>query len=353
MIDIPAAINLACVWEASAAKPGNVNRMSDFADTHLIDFLNSAVVIGRVIDQRLRWLQRDKSVGSQHTGPAQPGASEADGGFAQTVFECIQQTGLISRSNTNLGIVLLLVPLAHAAAQIQASSAIAPTAKKMTSGEAPIGDNPYNQVLESAGWRQQVTRLIATADAKQTVILYQAIGMAMAGGLGTVAEADVNAQQSLTEQDTVSHVMGLAAGRDRIAAEYHSGFEITFEFTAPQLRNFLRAGYPVQWSIVVVYLQLLAKYPDTLIQRKLGTRFAEAISVQAGQIAAECCPQGVPLPWNEFQAKAESIQERLAEFDFYLRSDGNRRNPGTTADLIAAGLLVSLLLGDIQFPVVW
>jgi triphosphoribosyl-dephospho-CoA synthase len=32
----------------------------------------------------------------------------------------------------------------------------------------------------------------------------------------------------------------------------------------------------------------------------------------------------------------------LSEFDFWLRSDGHRRNPGTTADLIAAGLFVVL-----------
>jgi triphosphoribosyl-dephospho-CoA synthase len=32
----------------------------------------------------------------------------------------------------------------------------------------------------------------------------------------------------------------------------------------------------------------------------------------------------------------------LAELDFWLRTDGHRRNPGTTADLIAAGLFVGL-----------
>jgi triphosphoribosyl-dephospho-CoA synthase len=40
--------------------------------------------------------------------------------------------------------------------------------------------------------------------------------------------------------------------------------------------------------------------------------------------------------------KSEEYLRELAKLDFWLRSDGNRRNPGTTADLIAAGLFVAL-----------
>ncbi|MFC1759755.1 triphosphoribosyl-dephospho-CoA synthase [Planctomycetota bacterium] len=40
---------------------------------------------------------------------------------------------------------------------------------------------------------------------------------------------------------------------------------------------------------------------------------------------------------------SETYNAALADLDFWLRSDGNRRNPGTTADLIAAGLFVALL----------
>ena len=38
----------------------------------------------------------------------------------------------------------------------------------------------------------------------------------------------------------------------------------------------------------------------------------------------------------------------LADFDFWLRSDGHRRNPGTTADLIAAALFAGLRDGWID-----
>ncbi len=37
-------------------------------------------------------------------------------------------------------------------------------------------------------------------------------------------------------------------------------------------------------------------------------------------------------------AHEESYDEALADLDFWLRADGHQRIPGTTADLIAAGL---------------
>jgi triphosphoribosyl-dephospho-CoA synthase len=41
---------------------------------------------------------------------------------------------------------------------------------------------------------------------------------------------------------------------------------------------------------------------------------------------------------------------RVSDFDFWLRSDGHRRNPGTTADLITAGLFVILWEGTLRLP---
>ena len=38
----------------------------------------------------------------------------------------------------------------------------------------------------------------------------------------------------------------------------------------------------------------------------------------------------------------ERYYEALADFDFWLRADGHRRNPGATADLIAAALFAGL-----------
>jgi len=37
---------VACVWEASARKPGNVHRYRDFEDSSYVDFLVSAAAAG-------------------------------------------------------------------------------------------------------------------------------------------------------------------------------------------------------------------------------------------------------------------------------------------------------------------
>ena len=46
----------------------------------------------------------------------------------------------------------------------------------------------------------------------------------------------------------------------------------------------------------------------------------------------------------------DAYDRELVELDFWLRSEGHRRNPGTTADLVAAGLFVALRDGIIRPP---
>jgi triphosphoribosyl-dephospho-CoA synthase len=49
----------------------------------------------------------------------------------------------------------------------------------------------------------------------------------------------------------------------------------------------------------------------------------------------------------------EDFWERSAELDFWMRSDGRRRNPGTSADLIAAGLAVGLYNQQLELNFQW
>src|SRR4029079_19799922 len=90
--DVAAAAQLACLLEASAPKPGNVSPGRHFADTRYEDFLASAVAIGGTI---------------AYAGNPSVGA---------TVRLAVEATAQWTRSNTNLGIVLLLTPIARAAA---------------------------------------------------------------------------------------------------------------------------------------------------------------------------------------------------------------------------------------------
>ena len=89
--DVAAAAQLACLLEVSAPKPGNVSPGRHFADTRYEDFLASAAAIG---------------------GPLADAGTRSVGA---TVRLAIESTRRWTSSNTNLGIVLLLTPLARAA----------------------------------------------------------------------------------------------------------------------------------------------------------------------------------------------------------------------------------------------
>ena len=75
----------------SAPKPGNVSPGRHFADLRFEDFLASAAAIGA------------------------PFAGAVARSVGATVRQAVEATAPWTRSNTNLGIVLLLAPLAHAA----------------------------------------------------------------------------------------------------------------------------------------------------------------------------------------------------------------------------------------------
>jgi triphosphoribosyl-dephospho-CoA synthase len=94
-------------------------------------------------------------------------------------------------------------------------------------------------------------------------------------------------------------------------------------------------------TIVHVHLQTMHRHPDSLIARKCGQPAAVAAAARAGAVLASGPPE------------SDEYQDALADLDFWLRSDGHRRNPGTTADLIAAGLFAALRDGIIKAPFRW
>src|SRR5258707_14235576 len=77
-------VQLACVLEVSAAKPGNITPAHDFADATYADMVRSALVLGPVFARR-RVTRRSV------------GGLIADG---------VDATAGVARANTNLGIVL-------------------------------------------------------------------------------------------------------------------------------------------------------------------------------------------------------------------------------------------------------
>src|SRR5438552_4053709 len=89
--DVAAAAQLACLLEASAPKPGNVSPFASFRDATYEDFLASAAAIGPAL-----LMAGERSLGA-------------------TIRAGVEATARWAPSNTNLGLVLLLAPLARAA----------------------------------------------------------------------------------------------------------------------------------------------------------------------------------------------------------------------------------------------
>jgi len=328
---LPMAIGLACQWEALAAKPGNVHRLADFADMGLVDFLSSAVVVAGVAQQWLpRWAERVVSLtaGSSATEPAATM-------FGEFVFDAVRATRQVTATNTNLGICLLLGPLAESFTRLDGT----PCGAGGTVSERLVT------------WSNAAAQLVERASVDQTRWLYRAIALASPGGMGHVDQADVDALSSLGPTDTVAHVMRLAAERDTIAAEYGRGFTLIFNHVVPDLAAFYAAGYGLQWATIATFVRRLARQPDTLIARKVGWAKAGEVATWAQRLADEYFPD--QADFSRFEPRQEECEMALGDLDFALRGDGHRLNPGTTADLIAAGLFVAVMAGMLALPARW
>jgi triphosphoribosyl-dephospho-CoA synthase len=273
---------LACIWEATARKPGNVHRYRDFENVTYLDFLVSAAAIAPVLAE-----SRHHRVGD-------------------TILECVRATRRVTVTNTNLGIILLLSPLAT--------------------------------VSDREELRSGVVRVLAGLDVVDARRTYEAIRLAMPGGLGVASEQDVSAEPTCTLREA----MKMAADRDVVARQYANGFREVFEDGVPALTEGLEQTGSLEASIVQAQLRLMARHSDTLIARKRGP--AEA--AKAAELAAQVLTAGGP--------DQESAQRKLAEFDAWLREAGHTRNPGATADLVTASLFVAIRTEAIpvnpQFP---
>ena len=170
---------------------------------------------------------------------------------------------------------------------------------------------------------------LSVEDAK---FAFEAIRVASAGGLGDVPEQSVRDEPTVTLLET----MRLAAARDRIAEQYASGFAAIFDFGVPNLIRAFHSFGSVEAAIVDCQVRWLARFPDSLIARKCGLPTAIEVREKARGVLAD---GGL----SSATGRAEGVR-----LDAFLRSDGNRLNPGTTADLVTACLFVALREGKLK-----
>ena len=284
--------HLACVLEAGAPKPGNVSPGRPFADMRYEDFLASASAIARPLE----------GAGRHPLG--------------ETILRSVEATAACTRANTNLGIILLLTPLARAAIRLLDSPASADRGERLRT------------------LRSEVGRVVAETTVDDARNAYKAIRLANPGGLGGAEEQDVAREPTIT----LLEAMRLAADRDGIAREYASSYEMTFERGVPALLNARADGLAMNDAIVETFLLLVAAAPDTHIVRRGGEELARHVS----RLAAEALAAG--------GVRSDAGRLSIGAMDASLRDSRNLGNPGTTADLTAASLCAALLVGGWSMP---
>ncbi|MEY8879761.1 MAG: triphosphoribosyl-dephospho-CoA synthase, partial [Leptothrix sp. (in: b-proteobacteria)] len=187
----------------------------------------------------------------------------------------------------------------------------------------------------------------AELDRDDAAAAFRAIVMASPGGLGAAPDQDVRDAPSTTLREA----MALAADRDRIARQYRDGAAELFELGLAALAGVEGAagasatGVPVgvclasvpesatptqTAAVQRVYLGWLASAPDSHIVRKHGAALAHSVLSAA-------------VPWAQRAAAGENpdTDPAFAQWDLTLKTAAI--NPGTSADLTVATLMLAIL----------
>jgi len=299
---------LAALLEVSAyPKPGNVHRTRDLPGTSFEHFLAGGVAIEPAM-RRLALKGHDVQTGILNW---------SDVGIGHHVLEAVRDMLSWQKGgNVNLGIILLLAPLAAAA------------------GSAIRGD----EHAEVGVLRKSLKKTIRSTTPDDAVEVYEAIRLAVPGRvLGKVDELDVLDDSAIhrikTEELSLLDVFRRSAQRDSVCREWVTGFETTFNVGYPYLKAAVASREDVNSAVVDTFLLLLSKQPDSLIIRKSGVERAQEVSEKSGAVL------------SEGGATTERGRMLLQDLDDELSSAGGGLNPGTTADLTAASIFVLLLEG--------
>ncbi len=199
--------------------------------------------------------------------------------MGQRIRLAVEATRKAVGQNTNLGIVLLAAPLANAA---------------FTPGDGDL-ESRLRHTLQG----------LSVDDAREA---YRAIRETKPGGLGDASEHDVASEPDVT----LLEAMRAAETRDRIAWNYAHGFADIFTLGLKWLAHARERWAEPSWAVTRVYLGFLAHLPDTLIERKFGTRTATLVREEAGPIEAsftECqSPEAMTAPLAAFDRALEATR---------------------------------------------
>ena len=269
-------IKFVCDTEIKSLKPGNVHKYSEGHGMNLKDFLKSSLIISKCLTK-----------------------NNLD--LGKKILISVNEIQNKIKKNTNLGIILMLSPIATIVQE--------------------------EGVISKEELLKKIKSLIKKQNIKNSIPIFKAISLTSPGGLGFSKKYDVNEPPNTN----LYKAMEFAKKKDLIARQYCNGFEDIYKIGIPAYKKFYNKWGKVDWALTGVYLTFLKKFNDSHIVRNKGNKIATSVKKEAKKYYFF-------LKRNKNLTK---IKKKLLIFDKKLKS--KKINPGTTADLTVATLLLEIV----------
>ena len=269
-------IKYVCDKEMDSLKPRNVHKYSKGHGMDTKDFFKSSLIISKCLTKK-------------------------NLNLGQKILTSVNEIQSKIKKNTNLGIILMLSPIATVVQK--------------------------EGIISKEELLKKIKSLIKKQSVKNSIPIFKAISHTSPGGLGFSKKYDVNKQPNIN----LYKAMKFAKKKDLIAKQYYCGFEDIFNTGIPAYKNFYNKWGKVDWALTGVYLTFLKKFNDSHIMRNKGKKIAKNVRKEAKKYYFF-------LKKNENLTK---IKKKLLFFDKKLKS--KRINPGTIADLTVATLFFEIV----------
>ncbi len=219
--------------------------------------------------------------------------------LGEKIYYAVKATRDAVNCNTNLGILLLCAPLCQAAYQQQ----------------------------EGQSLREALTLVLENSSIEDANWTFKAITLAAPGGLGESDDQDVNETAAVT----LLAAMEIACDKDRIAKQYTTNYKDIFDFAVLRYNDAFVKFDDQIWAVSAVFTGLLSHFPDSHIERKYGDKHSGWVRKQITTVDDALLNTSNP----------EQLLPMLHEVDRAFKDKGI--NPGTTADLTVATVLIILM----------
>jgi len=316
---------LAAALEVSGwPKPGNIHRTVDFTETRYEHFIAGAIAMGPAIrDAATRGVQvRTNKIDTRNLK------------LGDLILKSVTDINRWHKGgNTHLGTCLLFVPLAAAAG------------KTMTN----------NELSDLLTLQENVDLIMRSTTPQDAAKVYEAIlsvsskkelGEYVSQKAPDLYDPEMNGK---LERSKVSlfDAMKIASRWDTVAKELVTAMNISFTLGHPTLMDTFEKTKDVNTSTVHTYLTILSKVPDTFIARKIGLKENNDVekAVDIGRKKIWWISREAEMILKKGGLTTKEGKKAIWNLDEKLQRQKGLLNPGTTADLTASSLMISLLRG--------